>query len=382
MMATNRQGMPFCGPLLAGLDDDDANEDDESKTSDASANSRRALDLFTILAKIRGLEYEHSSLFIDDVQQLVANALAIIGTRSEPLAEAARTVQLICNEQVGIHQHALQTMDNKVKRSKLESRKQKEQKDGGPWSWKRKWPVQWRYECGGADLKRYPRMEPRSLTEWTVYITSAPLYASGDVLDDRLESESSAVARRSGGSSSGASASRSLDESDRVGSSMSTLSNRPPTTSAYDPDARPSSSSSSAEAALSFPGLTLSEGTDIMMALGSLSRGTRKPVQFSGAKEGDYDDVDGRDFFLSPSTSEMQHMFAQQSLLLRQALEAQTALQRAWLLSKHNLLGLSEHNGFSVGEGRLAAELRLANKVRCAFRMCGWRLEELATDSG
>jgi hypothetical protein len=103
-----------------------------------------------------------------------------------------------------------------------------------------------------------------------------------------------------------------------------------------------------------------------MVALGDLSRQEHenKRLQFGGAKESDLDDVDGRDFFLSPSASEMQHMFDQQSNLLRRALEAHTALQKSWLLSQHQMLGLGANNGFSVGEGRLAAELRLANKVR------------------
>lgn len=352
-MATNRQGLPFCGPLFAGVDDEDSDEDDDSEEGD-----RRALDLFKILAKIRGLEYEHSSSFVEDVDQLVANALDIVGDRSQPLVEAVRTIKLICSEQFSIHQHKILAIDNKVKRSNMESRKQKEQKDSGPWSWKRKWPIRWRQECGGSELKKYPQLEPRSLAEWTTYVTNAPMYASGDVLDDRFEDEIGTGFR---------SASKGDGGSDRYSASAS-RSKTP------DYDERNGADRATAVEVPSFPGLTLSEGTDIMMALGTLSRSEResKRLQFAGAKEGDFDDVDGRDFFISPSSSEMQHMFEQQSLLLRQALEAQSALQRSWLLSKHNLLGLSENDGFCVGEGRLAAELRLANKVR------GWRAAECA----
>lgn len=346
-MATNRQGMPFCGPLLAGVQTGESDDDEDG--SDGVGGHRRALDLFKILSKIRGLEYENSAEFVEDVDQLVANALEIIGDRSRPLVEAVRTIKLICSEQFSIHQHKILVLDNKVKRSNLENRKQKEQKDGGPWSWKRKWPIQWRQECGGSELKKYPQLEPRSLIGWTTYAMNAPMYASGDVLDDRFEDDLDAGFR--GGSK--------RDGYERYGGAGSR--------SKFDEcDERNGTDRASAADVPSFPGLTLSEGTDIMMALGTLSRNDResKRLHFAGVKEGDFDDVDGRDFFLSPSTSEMQLMFEQQSLLLRQALEAQSALQRSWLLSKHNLLGLHENGGFSVGEGRLAAELRLANKVR------------------
>lgn len=345
-MATNRQGLPFCGPLLAGLE-----------TKDKTATKRlRSLDLFKILAKIRRLEYELSSNFIDDVDLLVENALGIIGDHSQPLVEAAKTVKLICNEQVSIHQHKIVAIDNKVKRSKLESRKQKEQKDSGPWSWKRKWPIRWRQECGDSNDKNYPELEARSLDEWTAYITSAPLYASGDALDDRFEAENF-VARL---------AKKKTEDVERPSTAPSA--SRRKAVAREQEEVFVAERHADVEAATpSFPGLTLSEGTDIMVALGQLSRNKdqeSRKVQFGGAKEGDYDDVDGRDFFLSPSSSEIQHMFDQQSGLLRQALEAHSALQRSWLLSKHKMLGLGENNGFSVGEGRLAAELRLANKVR------------------
>lgn len=359
-MATNHQGLPFCGPLLAGLEAKD-------KTT---TNRLRSLDLFKILAKIRRLEYELSCNFIDDVDQLVENALAIIGDRSQPLVEAAKTVKLICNEQVSIHQHKIVAIDNKVKRSKLESRKQKEQKDSGPWSWKRKWPIRWRQECGASEDKNYPQLEARSLDEWTAYITSAPLYASGDALDDRFEAENF-VARLVKNKledverpSTATSASRSKAVVERPSTTTSVSRSK---AVAREQEKLFAVERADAAATPSFPGLTLSEGTDIMVALGLLSRNKdqeNRKVQFGGAKEGDFDDVDGRDFFLSPSSSEMQHMFDQQSGLLRQALEAHSALQRSWLLSKHKMLGLGENNGFSVGEGRLAAELRLANKVR------------------
>ncbi|TYZ62765.1 hypothetical protein PybrP1_008441 [[Pythium] brassicae (nom. inval.)] len=362
-MATNRQGMPFCGPLLAGVSDGESDDDEDGG---GGVGGRRALDLFKILAKIRGLEYENSAEFVDDVDRLVANALEMIGDRSRPLIEAARTIKLICSEQFSIHQHKILAIDNKVKRSNLESRKQKEQKDSGPWSWKRKWPIQWRQECGGSELKKYPQLEPRSLIGWTTYAMNAPMYASGDVLDDRFEDDLDAGFRggskRDGFERHGNSGSRSkFDEYDERNGADRALGTDVP----------------------SFPGLTLSEGTDIMMALGTLSRNDResKRLHFAGVKEGDFDDVDGRDFFLSPSSSEMQLMFEQQSLLLRQALEAQSALQRSWLLSKHNLLGLHESGGFSVGEGRLAAELRLANKnLRARLRNKDKLVDQLAAD--
>lgn len=113
-------------------------------------------------------------------------------------------------------------------------------------------------------------------------------------------------------------------------------------------------------------GLSLSEGTDVMIAFGDLSKpgcGTQKR-RFGGEQTKELDSMDTREFFLSPSTSEMQHMFDQQSTLLRSALEAHSTLQRSWLISQQDMLGLGGRGGFSVGEGRLAAELRLANKVR------------------
>uniref|UniRef100_K3WS00 PHD-type domain-containing protein n=1 Tax=Globisporangium ultimum (strain ATCC 200006 / CBS 805.95 / DAOM BR144) TaxID=431595 RepID=K3WS00_GLOUD len=361
-MATNRQGMPFCGPLLSGLTDADGN-----------TNSRRDLDLFKILAKIRRLEYEESSSFADDVRQLVKNALAIIGKRSQPLREAAKTVRLICTEQMQIHKHKIYAIENKVKRSKLESRKQKEQKDTGPWSFKRKWPIRWRQECGVPDDKNYPQMEARTLEEWTAYVTAAPLYASADVLDDELDEPAS----RHGHEIDDAAATR-----DGPSSSTGRAKAWPRSTAgAVHPFDIPNGESS--HTVPSFPGLTLSEGTDIMVALGDLSRQEHenKRLQFGGAKESDLDDVDGRDFFLSPSASEMQHMFDQQSNLLRRALEAHTALQKSWLLSQHQMLGLGANNGFSVGEGRLAAELRLANKnLRARLRNKDKLVDQLTSD--
>ncbi|KUF99551.1 hypothetical protein AM588_10010556 [Phytophthora nicotianae] len=101
-----------------------------------------------------------------------------------------------------------------------------------------------------------------------------------------------------------------------------------------------------------------------MIALGDLSKpgtGIQKR-RFGGEQTKELDSMDAREFFLSPSTSEMQHMFDQQSTLLRSALEAHSTLQRSWLISQQDMLGLGGTGGFSVGEGRLAAELRLANK--------------------
>eukprot|EP00644_Phytophthora_capsici_P016240 jgi/Phyca11/508306/fgenesh2_kg.PHYCAscaffold_34_\ len=77
----------------------------------------------------------------------------------------------------------------------------------------------------------------------------------------------------------------------------------------------------------------------------------------------------------------MQHMFDQQSTLLRSALEAHSTLQRSWLINQQDMLGLSGRGGFSVGEARVAAELRLANKnLRQRLRNKDKLVDQLTSD--
>lgn len=83
-LATNRQGMPFCGPLLCGVEPVDGQSED----------TRTQLDLFKVLARIRRLEYSESAGFSRDIDEVVANALDLIANRSFPLMEAAKTLKL------------------------------------------------------------------------------------------------------------------------------------------------------------------------------------------------------------------------------------------------------------------------------------------------
>lgn len=331
-MATNRQGVPFTGPLLCGLDP----PADQPKISE-----RREIDLFKVLGKIRRLEYNESSEFVADIQQIVDDAIDLIAGRSEPLVEAARTMRIICDEQMEIHQDKVKSLDSRLWRQinagTLNDDYPSSAKD------ETKWKLRWRQECGPFEDKFYPRLDSRSLDEWNAHVTAAPIYVTSVGIDDPdADSDSEDTME---------------DDSDSV--------NRGRARNGTNAVSR---STSGDTRSLSFPGLSLSEGADVVIALGELSRadgslharrlGTEQAVN---GLEG----ADGRDIFLSPSSSEMQQMFDQQSILLRNALEAHAVLQRSWLISQQQLLGLGEggSSGFSVGEGRLAAELRLANNV-------------------
>lgn len=105
-LATNRQGMPFCGPLLCGVEPVDGQSED----------TRTQLDLFKVLARIRRLEYSESAGFSRDIDEVVANALDLIANRSFPLMEAAKTLKIIRNEQFAIHQQKLDFLDTKIRR--------------------------------------------------------------------------------------------------------------------------------------------------------------------------------------------------------------------------------------------------------------------------
>ncbi|TMW68494.1 hypothetical protein Poli38472_005962 [Pythium oligandrum] len=335
VVATNRQAMPFCNPLLPGID--------PPKDMEGSTN----VNLFRILAKIRRLEYEDVVSFTEDIEEVVQIALGIIGDQSQPLLESATTLQIMCEEQVGIHKIKLEALENKVSQMKELNKPKRlleEAYVSAPGGEKKKWPVRWRGECGSFDDKFYPAVESRSITEWTAFVTAAPLYTSCEDLEEMSPVEWSQTAFTDHG----------VDRSSTVGNRWSHQS---------DADDGAMNGRTRPAPVPSFPGLTLSEGTDVMIALSELSqRKGDDAVRCGGWLERERDDVDGRDFFLSPSISEMQQMFDQQSALLRRALESHSALQRAWLVSKQKLLGLGDGVGFSVGEGRLAAELRLANK--------------------
>jgi hypothetical protein len=344
MLATNSQGMPFCGPLLPGVE------------LPKSRKESSKYYLFKVLAKIRRLEYDDSASFARDINNVVKEALETIASRSVPLVEAAKTLKTICDEQMSIHRPKLDSLDSKISGLKALSKSKKALEEAFVNSAngdKRRWPLKWREECGPFDDRYYPRVEARSLSEWTAFITSAGLYVGIDDVDDFRGHHDDDLDQ---------------EESDFGADDVVAFNgNRLSDDEDMQRDTMIAAGSTRAEPQ-SFPGLSLSEGTDVMLALTQLSRSTQDgPKKLGAWPESEFEDIEGRDFFLSPSISEMQQMFDQQSVLLRRALESHSALQKAWLVSKQKMLGLGgDDSGFSVGEGRLAAELRLANKVRSA----------------
>ncbi|GMF40839.1 unnamed protein product [Phytophthora fragariaefolia] len=318
-----------------------------------SEDTRTQLDLFKVLARIRRLDYEESVAFSRDIDEVVANALDLISNRSYPLMEAAKTLKIIRNEQFAIHQQKLNFLDSKIRRLQTDRENGRDDEDDLFGSDKNKWPLRWRQECGSFEDKYYAQLDAKSLQEWTALVAAAPLYASGDEFDSRSGIEAYMSDELSGEDVTQL----------RIGSARS----RSPSLGSAN-----EVTSSPAEMRIK-SGLTLSEGTDVMIAFGDLSKpgSVNQKRRFGGEHTKELDSMDAREFFLSPSTSEMQHMFDQQSTLLRSALEAHSTLQRSWLISQQDMLGLGGRGGFSVGEGRLAAELRLANKLEERFATTG-----------
>ncbi|KAG6618972.1 phd zinc finger (c3hc4 type) family protein [Phytophthora cinnamomi] len=353
-LATNRQGTPLCGPLLCGVDPVDGQSED----------TRTQLDLFKILAKIRRLDYEESAAFSRDIDEVVANALDLIANRSYPLMEAAKTLKIIRNEQFAIHQQKLNFLDGKIRRLHTDRENGRDDDDNDLVDAETKWPLRWRQECGPFEDKYYARLDAKSLEEWTALVSAAPLYASGDEFDGR--------------SGIGSYMSDELSEGeDASPQNLGSVRSRSPSLGSVNELSGPPAATRVGS------GLSLSEGMDVMIAFDDLSKpgsGNQKR-RFGGDQTKELDNMDAREFFLSPSTSEMQHMFDQQSTLLRSALEAHSTLQRSWLISQQDMLGLGGRGGFSVGEGRLAAELRLANKnLRQRLRNKDKLVDQLTSD--
>lgn len=339
MLATNSQGMAFFGPLLPGIE------------LPKSRKEGGKMYLFRVLAKIRRLEYDDSAAFARDIDLVVKEALDIIHDRSVPLAEAARTMKTICAEQMKIHRAKLDALDSKISGLKALSKSKKALEEAFVNSVngdKRRWPLKWRQECGPFEDRYYPRIEPRSMAEWNAFITSAGLYVNCDTPDSRNGRAYDDSDLESAGGQDGKYRLGRLPRKHRVRDDDSDSDGE------RTRDCKPPS----------FPGLTLSEGTDVMLALTELSRSAGGgPKRLGAWSEQEIDeDLTSWDRFLSPSISEMQQMFDQQSVLLRRTLESHSALQKAWVVSQQKMLGLTDGEGLSVGEGRLAAELRLANK--------------------
>ncbi|CEG48552.1 phd zinc finger (c3hc4 type) family protein [Plasmopara halstedii] len=349
-LATNRQGLPFCGPLLCGVESVDGQFKEHLMQ----------MDLFKILAKIRRLEYEEFSAFSLDIDLVVANALEFIANRSLPLMEAARTLKIICNEQFAIYKQKLYFLENKLRRAQTAHTDR--QDDEGVSA--AQWPLRWRQECGPFEDRYYAQLDSKSLEEWTAFVTAAPLYAKGNEFDNRIVAGTHSYDELSGNE---ATSQRPLACMQIRRPSLGTADMLPSFPAAIRPEAA----------------LSLSDKTDVMLALGDLARlGSGIQKRKLGCEQAQQlDNLDAREFFLSPSTSEMQHMFNQQSTVLRNALEAHSTLQRSWLISQQDMLELGGSGGFSVGEGRLAAELRLANKnLRQRLRNKDKLVDQLTSD--
>ena len=94
--------------------------------------------------------------------------------------------------------------------------------------------------------------------------------------------------------------------------------------------------------------ITTFEQFDIAQALSAL----RTMPMGAGAK----------DYFLSPSTDEMQSLFIRQSALLRQCLQGHAQIRKAYENSQEELLRGPENRIVTLGEGRLVAEQRVSNE--------------------
>ncbi|CAK4090701.1 unnamed protein product [Aphanomyces euteiches] len=151
IVATNRQGMPFCGPLLVGVD--------------RPPGLEKTLDLFQIIADVRRLSYSSAASFVSDINEVVRTALDILhGKDALPLVEAARSMSLTVEEQVQYHASQFETIEALLANDD----------DIADESW----PVAWRKECMPFGDKSYVHIEARSIEEWLIYISNASLYSN------------------------------------------------------------------------------------------------------------------------------------------------------------------------------------------------------------
>ena len=336
-MATNRQGAPFCGPLLNGVDRP-AKKPSKKKSPSSSDDP---MDLFKVLAKIRRLEYADVASFVADVTRIASDAVAILAGRSKPLEEAAQTLQIICDEQVKSNRTKFDAIEAVLKAEHTGTRsaasaKEKKAADA------QAWPFPWRHECMPFGDKYYVEMEAKSIEEWAAYVSCAALYVSCDDLS-AMYTETKAASHSNGITTDKKSAAS-------IALPANTAHNAVPATARRE-----------------FASLSLNDGLDVMMALSELSnsRGSGN-FAFAGKTDDDLEETDAREFFLSPSLSEMEQMFAQQSEYLRRALMSHAALQKAWAVSKQSTISIDQGTSLTIGDARLVAELRLANKV-CAL---------------
>ncbi|CCI40801.1 unnamed protein product [Albugo candida] len=340
-LATNRQGYPFCGPLLNGLD--------ASDHKDCSPKAVR-MDLFTILSKIRALKYETSSAFVRDIDRVVEDALELIDGRSMPLIESATSLKIVSTEH----------MMNLRHRIDLVERKHLPQQQKVKVNTATVWPIPWRKECKGDDILLRTigsamYVEARSLEEWTAFVCKASMY----VTTSKPPKSNSQVHSASDG-------------------------NRKMKDSISDEDTSALQHHGSDNQIGCSPGLTLEEGVNALTSLSQKQKPVKSEQLEFQTQDGNQmsEEVSDKDFFLSPSTTEMQHMFDQQSSVLRQALEGHAVLRKTWKQFGQEILSTNQHQrGLTIGEGRLAAELRLANRnLRARLRQKDHMIERLTNE--
>ncbi|KDO19850.1 hypothetical protein SPRG_14950 [Saprolegnia parasitica CBS 223.65] len=160
LVATNRQGLPFCGPLLPGVDRPSCLEDG------------RVLDLFQIMANIRALQYQSALTFAFDIREVVDTALAIINNRSAPLVEAAKSLGMVVDEQLKTYAAQLSAVQPFLDANDPGLGDQPAHIAQASMAW----PIPWRKECTPFGSASYVHTDARTLDEWTAYITSAPVF--------------------------------------------------------------------------------------------------------------------------------------------------------------------------------------------------------------
>ncbi|KAF0701182.1 Aste57867_8333 [Aphanomyces stellatus] len=327
IVATNRQGMPFCGPLLVGIERPPSIEE-------------TPLDLFQIVAKIRRLEYESETGFVHDIKEVMNTAFAILSNnQSPPLLEAARTMGIIVDEQCHHHTIPFQQIQALLKIDGVGlDENQPHLAHAG-----QTWPIVWRKECMPFGDKSYVHIDARSVDEWTIYVSNSTLYANLTPRVLNLEDVEELFA------------------------------------------ANTAASLASSAAAIPPQGdhenlLSLSDGIDVLVALSDLGShpSSRMGSRVVGPTE---PTVYREELGVTPSICEMDVMFQQQSALLRKALSAHATLEHAWNISKQHMLGMQENQMISIGEGRLAAELRMANNnLKARLRTKDTLLQQLTSD--
>ncbi|ETV99182.1 hypothetical protein H310_07975 [Aphanomyces invadans] len=331
VIATNRQGTPFCGPLLVGID----------RPPDMDPHAL-PLDLFQIIAAVRSLRYSSEVAFVQDVETVVATSLAILRDRSAPLVEAAKTMSMVVNEQLQYHQAQFQTIQTLMENYLHADKKNDELSS---------WSIPWRKECMPFGDKSYVHIEARSIEEWTSYVSHATLYANLSPMASQQHEDAEERYTRYGTAS-------------------------PPRIPLTD-------ESKTTEAEADQRSLTLTDGIDVLVALSDLGqhhrfRASTIPSTAASAPE---PSIYREELGLTPSICEMDAMFQQQAALLRKALHAHATLEHAWNLNKQHMLGMRQDQVISIGEGRLAAELRVANNnLKARLRNKDQVLQQLTSD--